>query len=142
MKKIAFLFAMLLLLSACSQAPQTEEEVPGLSGFIKIDGSSTVYPVTEAVAEEFSLVHPDVKVTVGLSGTGGGFKKFCRAEIDINDASRPIKDSEITVCKETAIDYTSLSIAYDGMAILVHPENTWVESITVEELKKIWEPEA
>ncbi len=142
MKKIAFLFAMLLLLSACSQTPQTEEEQTGLSGFIKIDGSSTVYPVTEAVAEEFSLVHPDVKVTVGLSGTGGGFKKFCRAEIDINDASRPIKDSEITVCKETAIDYTSLSIAYDGMAILVHPENTWVESITVEELKKIWEPEA
>lgn len=142
MKKIAFLFAMLLLLSACSQTPQTEEEQAGLSGFIKVDGSSTVYPVTEAVAEEFALVHPDVKVTVGLSGTGGGFKKFCRAEIDINDASRPIKDSEITVCNETAIDYTSLSIAYDGMAILVHPENTWVESITVEELKKIWEPEA
>lgn len=142
MKKIAFLFAMLLLLSACSQTPQTKEEQTGLSGFIKIDGSSTVYPVTEAVAEEFALVHPDVKVTVGLSGTGGGFKKFCRAEIDINDASRPIKDSEITVCKEAAADYTSLSIAYDGMAILVHPENTWVESITVEELKKIWEPEA
>lgn len=113
-----------------------------LSGEIKIDGSSTVYPITEAMAEEFRREYPDVRITVGVSGTGGGFKKFCRGEIDISDASRPIKEKEIGQCNESNIDYQQLSVAYDGMAVLIHPENDWVDHITVEELKKIWQPSA
>ncbi|MBT8219804.1 MAG: PstS family phosphate ABC transporter substrate-binding protein [Bacteroidia bacterium] len=113
-----------------------------LAGTIKIDGSSTVYPITEAIAEEFRTVGPKVKVTIGVSGTGGGFKKFARGETDISDASRPIKDKEAAACKENNIDYIQLSVAYDGLAVVVNPENTWAESMTVAELKKIWEPEA
>lgn len=113
-----------------------------LSGAIKIDGSSTVYPITEAVAEEFRAVEPAVNVTVGVSGTGGGFKKFMRGEIDINDASRPIKAKEAKACEEIGIGYQELSVAYDGLAVLINPENDWVDYLTVEELKKIWLPEA
>lgn len=143
MKKTSLLFAAMLLFVACNtNNSENIEEKTTLSGSVQIDGSSTVYPITEAIAEEFQAIAPDVKVTVGLSGTGGGFKKFCRGEIDINDASRPIKDSEITLCNETKITYTDFMVAYDGMAILVNPANDWVDTITVEELKKIWEPEA
>lgn len=113
-----------------------------LQGEVKIDGSSTVYPITEAVAEEFKAEHKDVRVTVGLSGTGGGFKKFSRGETDINNASRSIKQSEIEACKANNIDYIELSVAYDGLAVVVHPENTWTKDITVDELKRLWEPEA
>lgn len=113
-----------------------------LSGDIKIDGSSTVYPISEAVAEEFKVSHPDVKVTVGLSGTGGGFKKFGRGEIDINDASRSIKSTEDSLCKASNIGFIELKVAFDGLAVVVNPQNTWVNDITVAELKKIWEPEA
>lgn len=113
-----------------------------LTGDIKIDGSSTVYPITEAVAEEFRSEQPGVNVTVGVSGTGGGFKKFSRGETEISDASRPIKDKEKTVCEENGISYVELEVAYDGLAVLVNPENTWVDYLTVEELKKIWEPAA
>jgi phosphate transport system substrate-binding protein len=113
-----------------------------ISGDIKIDGSSTVYPITEAVAEEFKATYPDVKVTVGLSGTGGGFKKFGRGEIDINDASRSIKSTEDSLCKANNIGHLELRVAFDGLAIVVNPKNTWVNNITVAELKKIWEPEA
>ena len=110
---------------------------------IKIDGSSTVYPITEAVAEEFQKANKGtVKVTVGISGTGGGFKKFCRAETDISDASRPITKKEIDVCKEAGIDYIEVPVAYDGLAVMVNPKNNWVTSMTVADLKKIWEPEA
>lgn len=109
---------------------------------LKMDGSSTVYPLTEAVAEEFREVQPKVKVTVGVSGTGGGFKKFSRGEIDLTNASRPIKEKEAEVCKENNITYLELSVAYDGLAVVANPENDWLETITVEELKKIWEPEA
>lgn len=110
---------------------------------IKIDGSSTVYPITEAVAEEFQkLKKKEVKVTVGISGTGGGFKKFCRGETDISNASRPILKKEMDVCKEQGIEYIELPVAYDGLAIMVNPKNTWVKSMTVEDLKKIWEPAA
>lgn len=110
---------------------------------IKIDGSSTVYPITEAVAEEFQKIkRGSVKVTVGISGTGGGFKKFSRGEIDISDASRPITKKEMADCKEVGIDYIELPIAYDGLAVMVNPKNTWVTSMTVAELKKIWEPVA
>ncbi len=110
---------------------------------IKIDGSSTVYPVTEAVAEEFQkLKKGSVNVTVGISGTGGGFKKFCRGETDISNASRPILKAEMDLCKEHGIEYIELPVAYDGLAVMVNPKNNWVKSMTVEELKKIWEPAA
>ena len=110
---------------------------------IKIDGSSTVYPITEAVAEEFQKEKRGaVKVTVGISGTGGGFKKFVRGEIDISDASRPITKSEMEACKQGGIEFIELPIAYDGLAVMVNPKNNWVTSMTVAELKKIWEPAA
>jgi len=110
---------------------------------IKIDGSSTVYPITEAVAEEFQKAKKGaVKVTVGISGTGGGFKKFSRGETDISDASRPIVKKEMDACKEAGIEYIELPVAYDGLAVMVNPKNTWVTSMTVAELKKIWEPAA
>jgi phosphate transport system substrate-binding protein len=110
---------------------------------VKIDGSSTVYPITEAVAEEFlSAKRGRIRVTVGISGTGGGFKKFCRGETDISDASRPIKPSEVKLCRKNGIEYIELPIAYDGIAIIVNPHNEWVDYITVRELKKIWKPEA
>lgn len=111
-------------------------------GSVKVDGSSTVYPITEAVAEDFNAANPKVKVTIGVSGTGGGFKKFIRKEIDIADASRTIKASEDSACKADGIEYIELPIAYDGLAIVVNPANTWVDYLTVEELKKIWEPAA
>ena len=108
---------------------------------VRIDGSSTVYPITEAVAEEFQKAKGgQVKVTVGISGTGGGFKKFCRGETDISDASRPILQKEIDVCKEQKIEYIELPVAYDGLAVIVNPKNTWVSSLTVADLKKMWEP--
>jgi len=113
-----------------------------LTGSLTIDGSSTVYPITEAVAEEFQKVNPEVRVTVGESGTGGGFKKFSRSESDINDASRSIRQEEIEVCKANGVNYIELEIAYDGLAIMVNPKNTWVDHLTVTELKKMWEPEA
>jgi phosphate transport system substrate-binding protein len=110
---------------------------------IKIDGSSTVYPITEAVAEEYQKAKKGaVKVTVGISGTGGGFKRFCRGETDISDASRPIKDSEVKACQEMGIEFIELPVAYDGLAVVLNPKNTWVKSFTVADLKKIWEPEA
>ena len=113
-----------------------------LNGSIKIDGSSTVYPITEAIAEEFRNEAPDVKVTVGVSGTGGGFKKFSRGETAISDASRPIKEKEDIACTENGISYVELEVAYDGLAVLINPANDWVDHLTVEELKMIWEPAA
>ncbi len=109
---------------------------------IKIDGSSTVFPITEAVAEEFQKNHKGIKVTVGISGTGCGFKKFCNGETDISDASRPIKPSEVELCGKNRIEYVELPVAYDGLAVMVNPKNTWATHMTVKELKKLWEPEA
>lgn len=109
---------------------------------IKVDGSSTVFPITEAVAEEFRSVAGGAKVMVGISGTGGGFKRFCRGETDISNASRPIKASEIQACKDSNIEYIEFSVAYDGLAVVVNPDNSWVDSLTISELKKIWQPEA
>jgi phosphate transport system substrate-binding protein len=140
-----FALAAVVLLAGCGGGEKAEgsaEESARLEGEIRIDGSSTVYPITEAVAEEFRVEQPRVKVTIGVSGTGGGFKKFCRAETDISDASRPIKDKEKVICSEAGIEWLELPVAYDGMAVLANPENDWLESITVEELKKIWEPAA
>lgn len=113
-----------------------------LSGDIKADGSSTVFPIAEAVAEEFQKANPDVRVTVGTSGTGGGFKKLGAGETDMADASRPIKPSEVELCQKNSIEYIELPVAYDGLVVVVNPKNTWVESMTVEELKKLWSPEA
>jgi len=110
---------------------------------VKIDGSSTVFPITEAVAEEFQKSKRGaVKVTVGISGTGGGFKKFCRGEIDISDASRPITKKEMTACKAAGIEYIEMPVAYDALTVVINPKNTWAKSMTVAELKKIWEPSA
>ncbi len=131
--------AAIITLASCGGSKTSKSE---LSGNVKIDGSSTVYPITEAIAEEFRAVAPDVKVTVGVSGTGGGFKKFGRGELDINDASRPIKDKEAAACKEANIDYLSITIAYDGLAVVINPQNTWVDYLTTAELKKLWEPQA
>ena len=142
MKKIVCLLSLALILAACGEKKEKREGDVSLSGTIKIDGSSTVFPITEAVAEEFRSEQPNVKVTIGVSGTGGGFNKFSRGETNISNASRPIKDKEIAICEENNINYIELEVAYDGLAVLVHPENTWVDSFTVEELKKIWEPAA
>jgi phosphate transport system substrate-binding protein len=109
---------------------------------IQIDGSSTVFPITEAVAEEFQKTNPTVRVTVGISGTGGGFQKFCRGETDISDASRPIRPTEIETCSKAGIEYIELPVAYDGLAIVVNPKNTWVDQVAVSELKTLWAPEA
>lgn len=110
---------------------------------VKIDGSSTVYPVTEAVAEEFQKAKKNaIKVTVGISGTGGGFKKFCRGELDVSNASRPILKAEMDECGKAGIKYYELPVAFDALTVVVHPKNTFLSSITVDELKKIWEPGA
>lgn len=108
---------------------------------IKIDGSSTVYPITEAVAEEFQKA-TKTKVTVGISGTGGGFKKFCRGETDISDASRPILQKELDICKEAGIQFIELPVAYDALTVVINPKNTFATKMTAAELKKLWEPAA
>ena len=110
---------------------------------VKIDGSSTVYPITEGLAEDFQKMKKNaVKVTVGISGTGGGFKKFCRGETDISNASRPIQQKEMNDCKATGVEYIELPIAFDALTVVVNPKNTWLKQATVEELKKLWEPAA
>ncbi len=144
-----------LLVAACggqqatpTTAPRGQTPVTGatppaqLSGTITIDGSSTVFPISEAVAEEFQKKYPGVRVTVGISGTGGGFQKFCNKEIDISDASRPIKDSELQTCAQNGREFIELPVAFDGLAVVVNPQNNWVDHLTVEELNLIWKPES
>lgn len=113
-----------------------------LRGTVRVDGSSTVFPITEAVAEEFGKKQPRVRVTVGVSGTGGGFKKFSIGEIDINNASRSIKNSEKVKAKKNKVRYIELPVAFDGISVVVNPKNTWVNSLSVSELKRIWEPKS
>ena len=124
---------LLIILSSCFKQYR---------GRINIDGSSSVYPITEAVAEEFRILHGDIRVTVGVSGTGGGFKKFARGETDISNASRPIKKSEVEACVANDIGFIEIPVAYDGLAVVVSPSNDFVDHLTVAELKKIWEPAA
>ena len=124
---------------AAPAAPTTAME---LSGTIEIDGSSTVFPVSEAVAEEFGKIHPDVRVNVGVSGTGGGFKRFTVGEIDISDASRPIKDKEAQQAADNGIEYYPLRVAMDGLSVMVSPDNDFVECLSTDQLKMIWEPES
>lgn len=129
-----------VLLTGCVEQPSSVQPAAQLSGTVKIDGSSTVFPISEAVGEEFQKLHPNVRVTVGISGTGGGFKKFCAGETDISDASRPIKDSEKELCARNGITYEEFRVAFDGLSVMVNPQNNWVDYLTVAELKKIWEP--
>ena len=118
------------------------EDGTELSGMIRIDGSSTVFPISEAVAEEFNRAHRGVDISVGVSGTGGGFQKFCRGETDISDASRPIRAPEMETCQKAGIEFIELPVAYDGLAVAVNPKNTWATSMTTAELKTLWEPGA
>jgi len=109
---------------------------------IKVDGSSTVYPITAGAAEEFRRYAKDVRISVGIAGTGGGFKKFCAGETNIQDASRPISTTEAAACADKNIEYIELPVAFDGLAVVVNPKNTWAACMTTAELKKIWEPAA
>jgi len=130
---LAALGALTLLTSAAHAQTKT----------IAIDGSSTVFPVSEAIAEEFQKLNKGhVRVTVGISGTGGGFKKFCRGETDISNASRPILKAEMDECRKAGITYLEMPVAYDALTVVVNPKNTWIKSMTVAELKKMWEPAA
>ena len=123
-------------------AGRSDIQSTGLKGSVKVDGSSTVFPVTEAVGEEFQLENKDVRVTIGSSGTGGGFEKFIGKEIDVCDASRPIKDEEKKAAEKAGIDYIELEVAYDGLSVVVNKGNAFVNSLTTQELKKIWKPKS
>ena len=125
-----------------TKAQTAAETKSALGGAVAIDGSSTVFPITEAVVEEFMKANPGVQVMVGISGTGGGFKKFTVGETDISDASRPIKEEEAQIAAKNNIAYIELPIAFDGIAIVVNPANDWCDSMTVQDLKKLWEPAA
>ena len=131
--------------AGCAAMPvaMNTSEYAALSGDIEIDGSSTVFPITEAVAEEFGILSDgNVRVTVGVSGTGGGFKKFCNGETQISDASRPIKASEVQLCADAGVDYIEIPVAIDGLTVIVNKDNTWAQCMTVEELNTMWAPEA
>lgn len=113
-----------------------------LSGQVQVDGSSTVYPISKAMATQFQKANPGVKVTVAVSGTGGGFKKFCAGETDITGASRPINTAEMELCQQNSIEYTELPIAFDGVSVVVNPQNDFINCLKVSELKQIWQPTA
>jgi phosphate transport system substrate-binding protein len=135
--------SLVLGMSAVIGAMITTISVAASDRIVKIDGSSTVFPITEAVAEDFqNAMKGAVKVTVGISGTGGGFKKFCRGEIDIVDASRPILEKEMADCKAAGVQYVEMPVAFDALTVVVNPKNNWSNVITVAELKKMWEPAA
>ena len=145
MKKIIFFIiggVIIVAIAGLLFWQQQNNPSSSVNGTVIVDGSSTVFPITEAMAEEFQKENKDAQVVVGISGTGGGFKRFCRGETHINDASRPIKESEVELCTQNNIQYIELPIAFDGLAIMVHPSNDWVDYLTVAELKKIWEPES
>ena len=135
-----------LFLAACSDDTATDssastadtEETSALSGNVIGDGSSTVAPVLEAIVEEYSATQQDVRVSVGVSGTGGGFEKFVNGETDFSNASRPIKDEEAAGLEAAGIEYTEFEIAYDGLSVVIHPENTWAKELTVDQLKQLW----
>lgn len=137
MKKLIFITAVTFSVLSCGNNKKDQ----GGSG-IAIDGSSTVFPVTAAIAEEYRTEDPGVNVTIGVSGTGGGFQKFAKGDIDIANASRPIKEDEKAIADENNINFIELEVAYDGLAVIINPENDWVTCFTVEQLKMIWEPAA
>ena len=140
-----FLLGLAIFCGACNESKKSREEdykKNSFDGEIKIDGSSTVYPITEAIEEQFQGTHENIKITIGISGTGGGFEKFCRGEIDINNASRQINQKEVDSCAAKNINYIPIQIAFDGLSIIANPQNDWIKYITVDELKKIWASEA
>jgi phosphate transport system substrate-binding protein len=148
----ALVSLMLLLLAGCGRerpgagGTATEEDPLGaleedaLSGRIRADGSSTVAPLMSLAAERFRKEEPNVRVTVGTSGTGGGFERFCRGETDLSNASRPVKDEEAAICKKNGVEFIELQVANDGISIVVNNDNTWAKCLTVDQLKTIWEP--
>ncbi len=141
MKKLVLCGVAALALTACNQNAPADKGGVDRNAIVLIDGSSTVYPITEALGEEFQNA-AGTRVTVGLSGTGGGFKKLCRGEIDIATASRPIKAEEVELCKQSGVEFIELPVALDALAVIVHPGNSFVDCLTVAELKTIWSPEA
>jgi len=127
----------------CIIAAALTAAAPAYAQIVKVDGSSTVFPVTEAVAEDFQKAKKgSIKVTVGISGTGGGFKKFCRGETDVSNASRPILKKEMDDCKAAGIEYIELPVAFDALTVVIHPKNAFIKQLTVAEMKKMWEPAA
>lgn len=128
-----------LIAAGCGGGEQGADEA-GLTGMVTIDGSSTVFPISEAMAEEFQIANPGVRVTVGISGTGGGFKKFCAGETDISDASRPIKETEIELCAENGIEPIEIPVSWDGLTVVRNPANDWATCMTVDELARLWQP--
>ncbi len=136
---VAAVMAIALVGAACgSDSADTGGGSSSVSGDIRIDGSSTVGPLTEAAAEFFQGENPDVRVTVGISGTGGGFEKFCAGETDANDASREIEPDEEQICTDNGVEWTKLQVANDGIVLVINPANTWAETLTVEQLTTIW----
>jgi phosphate transport system substrate-binding protein len=138
----AVLFTVSLLLACGNSKTGNEGSGEGKQVFLKIDGSSTVYPISEAISEDYRTVNPELQVTIGISGTGGGFKKFINNEIDIANASRPIKPSEAEACAKNGIGFIELPVGYDGLAVVVNPKNTWVDKLTTAELKLMWDSAA
>ncbi|MBP0016739.1 MAG: PstS family phosphate ABC transporter substrate-binding protein [Cyanobacteria bacterium SBLK] len=137
--------ALSLTLAACGSDTASSGDgggEDGLSGDVLVDGSSTVFPISEAMAEEFQKENSKVKVTVGISGSGGGFKKFCAGETDISNASRPIKESEIKLCEEAGIEFVEIPVAFDGLSVVVNNDNDWAACLKPDELGKMWEPAA
>jgi phosphate transport system substrate-binding protein len=142
-RHVAPLLVLVFTLAACGGGSNSGGTgSSGGSTLVTLDGSSTVFPISEAVAEEFQKANKGINVTVGISGTGGGFQKFCRGEIDISDASRPISATEVAACGKSGIEFIEMPVAYDGIAIAVNPKADWADKITVAELKKLWAPEA
>jgi len=142
---IAGLLALSLVAAACNNEDEGgggDTTGGGLSGTVLGDGSSTVFPITQAVAEEFTAANPDVQVSVGISGTGGGFEKFCAGETDIQDASRAIEPEEIDACAQNGVQYVELFVALDGLSVMVNPANDFASCLTVEQLNEIWKPES
>ena len=141
---LALAFAASAVLAACARSENADAGAEGdegaFAGAVEIDGSSTVFPIAEAMAEEFQLANPDTRITVGFSGTGGGFERFCGGETDISMASRPITQEEIDLCGQNTVEYVALPVAWDGLSVVVNPANDFVECLTLEELRRIWEP--
>jgi phosphate transport system substrate-binding protein len=139
---LSILMVSLLIIAGCSSADSdlNTENDDNLTGTVEVDGSSTVYPISEAVAEEFNKLYPNVRVNVGVSGTGGGFKRFTLGETDISNASRPMKDKEAKNAEENGIHYIELRLGTDGLSVIVNNDNDFVDCLTTDELKQIWEP--
>ncbi len=138
------ILALTFSLAACGGTDSAGDTVAGedVSGAIQIDGSSTVFPISEAVAEEFQSVYPGTQVTVGVSGTGGGFEKFCAGQTDVSNASREIKEEEVAACEAAGIEFIEVPVAYDGLTVIANAENDFATCLTVDQLTKIWSPDS